>query len=67
MTDAFGSALQGFDAELCRREGLNENVYYRRSKEFLGAGEKRLAIRGSARKNQVARGDRSSVAAGERA
>ena len=30
-------------AELCRREGLNENVYYRWSKEFLEAGKKRLA------------------------
>ena len=25
-------------AELCRREGLNQNVYYRWSKEFLEAG-----------------------------
>ena len=30
-------------AELCRREGLNTNVYYRWSKEFLEAGKKRLA------------------------
>ena len=30
-------------AELCRREGLNQNVYYRWSKEFLEAGKKRLA------------------------
>ena len=30
-------------AELCRREGLNPNVYYRWSKEFLEAGKKRLA------------------------
>ena len=30
-------------AELCRREGLNSNVYYRWSKEFLEAGKKRLA------------------------
>ena len=37
--------LRGEDsiAELCRREGLNQNVYYRWSKEFLEAGEKRLA------------------------
>lgn len=30
-------------AEICRREGLNTNVYYRWSKEFLEAGKKRLA------------------------
>ena len=30
-------------AELCRHEGLNSNVYYRWSKEFLEAGKKRLA------------------------
>ena len=37
--------LRGEDsiAELCRREGLNSNVYYRWSKEFLEAGKKRLA------------------------
>jgi transposase len=29
-------------AELCRREGLNSNLYYRWSKEFLEAGKKRL-------------------------
>ena len=30
-------------AELCRREGLNSNVYYRCSKEFMEAGKKNLA------------------------
>ena len=30
-------------AELCRREGLNQNVYYRWSKDLLEAGKKRLA------------------------
>ena len=30
-------------AELCRKEGLNPNVYYRWSKEFLEAGKKQLA------------------------
>jgi len=30
-------------AELCRREGINSNVYYRWSKEFLEAGKKRLS------------------------
>ena len=37
--------LRGEDsiAELCRREGINVNVYYRWSKEFMEAGKKRLA------------------------
>ena len=30
-------------AELCRREQINPNLYYRSSKEFLEAGKKRLA------------------------
>jgi transposase len=30
-------------AEICRREGLHQNLYYRWSKEFLEAGKKRLA------------------------
>ena len=30
-------------AELCRREGINANLYYRWSKDFLEAGKKRLA------------------------
>ena len=29
-------------AELCRREGINTNLYYRWSKDFLEAGKKRL-------------------------
>jgi transposase len=29
-------------AEICRKEGLNSNIYYRWSKEFLEAGKKRL-------------------------
>jgi transposase len=29
-------------AELCRREGINPNLYYNWSKEFLEAGKKRL-------------------------
>jgi transposase len=29
-------------AELCRREGVNPNLYYRWSKEFLEAGKLRL-------------------------
>ena len=37
--------LRGEDsiAELCRREGISQNLYYRWSKEFLEAGKKRLA------------------------
>ncbi len=37
--------LRGEDsiAELCRREGINPNVYYRWSKDFLEAGKKRLS------------------------
>ncbi len=37
--------LRGEDsiAELCRREGINSNVYYRWSNEFLEAGKKRLS------------------------
>ena len=29
-------------AEICRKEGINPNVYYRWSKDFLEAGRKRL-------------------------
>src|SRR5205814_8683627 len=38
--------LRGEDsiAELCRKEGINQNLYYRWSKEFLEAGKKRLAV-----------------------
>ena len=32
-------------AELCRREGLNQNVYYRWSKEFLEAGGESKVIK----------------------
>ena len=40
--------LEGFRgedsiAELCRREGIAQNLYYRWSKDFLEAGKKRLA------------------------
>ncbi len=30
-------------AEICRREGINSNLYYRWSKDFLEAGKKRLS------------------------
>ena len=37
--------LRGEDsiAELCRREGIVQNLYYRWSRDFLEAGKKRLA------------------------
>src|SRR3954466_13202523 len=37
--------LRGEDsiAELCRGEGIAQNLYYRWSKDFLEAGKKRLA------------------------
>jgi transposase len=37
--------LRGEDsiAELCRREGISQGVYYKWSKDFLEAGKRRLA------------------------
>ena len=39
------AGLRGEDsiAELCRREGIAESLYYSWSKEFLEAGKKRLS------------------------
>ena len=39
------AGLRGEDsvAELCRKEGINQNLYYRWSKDFLEAGKKLLA------------------------
>src|SRR3984957_3785160 len=39
------AGLRGEDgiAELCRKEGINQNLYYRWSKDFPEAGKKRLA------------------------
>ena len=39
------AGLRGEDsiAELCRREGISQGMYYSWSKEFLEAGKKRLA------------------------
>src|SRR6266478_8018439 len=39
------AGLRGEDsvAELCRKEGINQNLYYRWSKDFLEACKKRLA------------------------
>ena len=38
------SGLRGEEsvAELCRKEGIHQNLYYRWSREFLEAGKKRL-------------------------
>jgi transposase len=38
------AGLRGEDsiAELCRKEGINQNLYYHWSKDFLEAGKKRL-------------------------
>lgn len=33
---------EGSIAELCRREGINQNLYYKWSKDFLEAGKARL-------------------------
>lgn len=37
--------LRGEDsiAELCRREGISQGIYYKWSKDFIEAGKKRLA------------------------
>ncbi len=44
---AYPTVLEGLQGEstiagLCRREGINPNLYYRWSKEFLEAGKERL-------------------------
>ena len=38
--------LRGEDsiAELCRREGIAQGIYYKWSKDFMEAGKKRLAV-----------------------
>ena len=33
----------GTRAELCRKEGIAQNIYFRWSKDFLEAGKKRLS------------------------
>lgn len=42
-------------AELCRKEGINANLYYNWSKDFLEAGKRRLAgdIKRAATTNEV--------------
>src|SRR5207253_6227012 len=56
--------LRGEDsiAELCRKEGINQNLYYRWSKEFLEAGDcgllgtpwRSMGLRDRASKPQIA-------------
>jgi len=38
--------LRGEDsiAELCRREGISQGIYYKWSKDFMEAGKKRLEL-----------------------
>ena len=50
-------------AERCRKEGINQNLYYRWSKEFLEAGKKRLAG-DTAREATSRRGQRDCWAGG---
>ena len=54
--------LRGEDsiAELCRREGIAQNLYDRWSKDFLEAGKKRLAGEHSPGRH-LGRGPRSSA------
>ncbi len=40
---AIGSSGHATIAELCRKEGIAQSLYYSWSKEFLEAGKKRLA------------------------
>jgi len=67
------AGLRGEDsvAELCRKEGINQNLYYRWSKDFLEAGKKRLAgdtALGDQRRSEgVARGDSPARGAAGRA
>jgi len=34
---------QWSNAELCRREGISQGIYYKWSKDFMEAGKRRLA------------------------
>lgn len=38
-----GLRAEESEEELCRKEGINSNLHYRWSKDFLEAGQKRLA------------------------
>ena len=68
------AGLRGEDsiAELCRKEGINQNLYYRWSKDFLEGGQDAAGGRYRARSDQrrsaeVARGDSSAQGAAGRA
>jgi len=50
-------------AELCRREGINPNLYYTWSKEFLEAGKARYSISPAGARRAWRRGRRGSPAA----
>src|ERR1700746_876107 len=58
--------LRGEDsiAELCRREGIVQNLYYRWSKDFLEAGKKRLA--GDTARAPLQRAPHSNLGGSER-
>ena len=43
MQAYFGAVYNDGIAELCRREGIAQSLYYTWSKEFLEAGKRRLA------------------------
>ena len=43
MPDAPGMRRAVAIAELCRKEGIAQSLYYTRSKEFMEAGKRRLA------------------------
>ena len=62
------AGLRGEDsvAELCRKEGINQNLYYRWSKDFLEAGKKRLAG-DTARRNSRSRSRRATTCSAARA
>ena len=51
------AGLRGEDsiAELCRKEGINQNLYYRWSKDFLEAGKKTPGGRHRARSDGKSR------------
>ncbi len=52
--------LRGEDsvAELCRREGINQNLYYRWSKEFLEAVKTWRCLRSHHQLSKLVEGDK---------
>ena len=55
--------LRGEDsiAELCRREGISQGIYYKWSKDFMEAGKKRLKRRAFILTHIQPRGSNSSI------